>query len=156
MMTADSLNQGKQPSSLEDQIKDTERKRLIHEWKVNAQADKLVQDIHQQITAPGTLLLACGIGFIIGELSKRQAPKSKSPETAKKTPLKAAMSFITSAHTLYSALPLTWLIKSFYQPDASGQSPQPHPVTASERAAKSRDRRRSPIVPRANPNQNRS
>ncbi|HEY8035264.1 MAG TPA: hypothetical protein VIF37_06715 [Methylobacter sp.] len=158
MMTADSLNQGKQPSSLEDQIKDTERKRLIHEWKVNAQADKLVQDIHQQITAPGTLLLACGIGFIIGELSKRQAPKSKSPGTAKKTPLKAAMSFITSAHTLYSALPLTWLIKSFYQPDASGQSPQrqAYPVTASERAAKSQDRRRRPIVPPANPDQIRS
>lgn len=149
MIIADSLNSEKQPSSLKDEIKDTERHRLIHEWKLSAQADKLVQDIHQQITAPGTLLLACGIGFIIGELSKRR-PAPKSDRTGgKKSPFKAAISFITSAHTLYSALPLSWLIKSFYRPDSSGQPSQKqvHPAMASERTAPSQDRRKKPIVP---------
>lgn len=148
MMRADSLTEEKQPSSLEDEIKDTERDRLIREWKVNAHADKLVQDIHQEITAPGSLLLACGIGFILGELSKRrQAPKSD--RTDKKSFLKAAMGFITSTHTLYSALPLSWLIKLFYRQDASGKSSQKqaHTAMASERSAGSQDRRRRPTVP---------
>ncbi|WP_292435298.1 hypothetical protein [Methylobacter sp.] len=149
MTAADSLNQRKS-SSLADQIKDTERKRLIHKRKISMQVDKLVQDIHQEITAPGSLLLAGGIGFIVGELTKRsQAPKLRGATTAQTSPLKVATSLITSAHTLYSALPLTLLIKSLYQSDAPGQSlqPQTRPVMASERAAKSRDRRKRSIVP---------
>jgi hypothetical protein len=148
MMTANSLNHRK-PLSLADQIKDTERKRLIREQKISVQADKLFQKIQQEITAPGSLLLACGIGFIMGEFTKRRTPKFRGATTAQKSPLKVAMSLITSAHTLYSALPLTLLIKSFYQSDASGQSlqAQTHPAVASERAAKSQDRRRRPIVP---------
>lgn len=148
MMRADSLTEEKQPSSLEDEIKDTERDRLIREWKVNAHADKLVQDIHQEITAPGSMLLACGIGFILGELSKRrQAPKSD--RTDKKSFLKAAMSFITSTHTMYSALPLSWLIKFFYRQNASGKSSQKqvHPTMASGWSAGSQDRRRPTAPP---------
>jgi hypothetical protein len=145
MMTANHLGQNK-TSSLTDQIKDTERKRLIHEHKVSVQAEKLLQDIHQEITAPGTLLLAGGIGFILGEFTKRQAPKPGAPKTA--APLKTVKSLISTANTLYSALPITWLIKSFYQSNASGKSSQrrAQPLTPSEWAAKSNDRRR-PVVP---------
>lgn len=142
MTAADSLNQRKS-SSLADQIKDTERKRLIHKRKISMQVDKLVQDVHQEITAPGSLLLASGIGYIIGELTKRnKAPKLRGATTAQ-SPLKVAMNLITSAHTLYSALPLTLMIKSLYQSDAPGQSLQPQ----TRHAAKSQDRRKSPIVP---------
>lgn len=149
-MTDNSVNHEK-PSSLADQIKHTERMRLIRQQKVSIQADKLAQDIYQEITAPGSLLLACGIGFIMGEFTKRQAPKLRGATgstTAKTTPLKSAMSLMTSAHTLYSALPLTLLIKSFYKSDASGQSlqAQSHPTMASERTAKSQDRRKRPVV----------
>lgn len=149
MTAADSLNQRKS-SSLADQIKDTERNRLIHKRKVSLQADKLVQDIHQEITAPGSLLLAGGIGFIIGELTKRnQVPKLRGATTAQTSPLKVAVNLITSAHTLYSALPLTLMIKSLYQSDAPDQSlqPQTRQAVASERTAKSQDRRKRPIVP---------
>jgi hypothetical protein len=144
-MATNFLHPGK--SSLADQIKDTERKRLIRQRKVSVQADKLVQDIYQEITAPGSLLVACGVGFIMGELTKCQAPKFRG--TAKTTPLNTAMSFITSAHTLYSALPLTLLIKSLYQSDSSDKSlhTQAQPTMASERAATSHDRRRSIVPP---------
>jgi len=69
--------------------------------------------------APGTLLLASGIGFIFGELTKRQSPrpgdsadKSKAAETS---PFITALSLITTARALYMALPIGWIMKSSKQ-----------------------------------------
>ena len=86
----------------------------------------LVRNIYQQVTAPATLLLAGGIGFILGELTRRQTTQSRGAadklRTTETTPLRTALNLMTSIHALYTALPLAWLMKTFYQLDLSGQT----------------------------------
>lgn len=107
--------------SLTAQIRDAERRVLIRQEVVGVRADTLVRKIHQQMTSPSTLLLAGGIGFIIGEITKRQSPNIRG--AAGTTPLSSALNLVTSVHTLYRALPLVWLMKSFRQPGStSGQT----------------------------------
>jgi hypothetical protein len=133
-MKAYILNRSK-PRSLTVQIKDAERQVLIRQRRVDVRAATLVKTIHQQLTAPATLLLAGGFGFIIGELTKRQASNrpdiAGQPRAAETSPLRTALNLMTSVHTLYTALPIAWMIKSFHQPGASGQAPerQIHPAT---------------------------
>jgi len=123
-------------TSLTAQIREAEQQILIRQRGVGVLAATLVKKIHQEITAPSTLLLTGGIGFIIGELTKRQttnntdtANKQRTTETS---PLRTALKLLTSIHTLYTALPIAWMIKSFHQPRASGRSPerQAHPTGA--------------------------
>jgi len=115
-MTADSQNRSK-PKSLTAQIRDAERQVLIRQHSVEVGADKLVRKIHQQMTAPATLTLAGGFGFIIGEFTRRQS--SKSGGSADKlhadatSPLEFALNLMSTAHTVYTALPVIWLIKSY-------------------------------------------
>jgi len=131
--------------SLAAQIRDAERQVLKRQQEVSVRAFTLIQKIHQQMTAPATLLLAGGIGFIIGELTKRQTTNSRGnadkPRTAETTPLRTALNLMTSFHTLYTALPIAWMIKSFNQPGASGrQAPkrQSKPVPAAANRRRSR------------------
>jgi hypothetical protein len=119
--------------SLKAQIRDTELQVLKHQQRVDVHSIILIQKIRQQMTAPATLLLAVGIGFISGELTKRQTPKLRgaaeadNSREAKTTPLSTALNFITLAHTLYSALPMPLKMRYFHQPDASAQY---RPLTA--------------------------
>jgi hypothetical protein len=113
----------RKPKSLAAQIRNAERQVLKRQQEVSARASTLIQKIRQQMTAPATLLLAGGIGFIIGELTKRQTPdnrgttgKSRAAETS---PLTTALNLITSVRTLYMTLPIAWIMKSFNQPGAS-------------------------------------
>jgi len=71
------------PKSLTAQINAAERQVLNRQQEVGIRTTTLVRKIHQQMTAPATLLLAGGIGFIIGELTKRQTSK-KRPGTVDK------------------------------------------------------------------------
>jgi len=110
--------------SLTAQIREAEQQILICQRGVGVRAATLVKKIHQEMTASSTLLLAGGIGFIIGELTKHQttnntdtANKQRTTETS---PLRIALNLLTSIHTLYTALPIAWMIKSFHQPRASG------------------------------------
>lgn len=125
------------PKSLTAQIRDTERQVLQRQLRVGVRTDGLVRKIHQQMTAPATLLLAGGMGFIIGELTKHQTTNSNGtadkPRAAETSPLKTALSLITSIHTLYTALPIVWMIKYFQQPvapDRKAPERQYHPVAA--------------------------
>jgi hypothetical protein len=133
-MKASILNRSKL-KSLTAQIRDAERQVLIRQRCVDVRAATLVRTIHQQMIAPATLLLAGGFGFIIGELTKRQVCNSPDtagkPRVAETSPLRTALNLMTSVHTLYTALPIAWMIKSFHQPGASGQAPerQIHPAT---------------------------
>jgi len=116
------------PKSLTAQINAAERQVLNRQQEVGIRTTTLVRKIHQQMTAPATLLLAGGIGFIIGELTKRQTSKKRpgtvdKPQATESSPLRIALNLITSARTLYTALPLVWMMKSYRQPDASGQTP---------------------------------
>jgi hypothetical protein len=55
------------------------------------------------VTAQATLLLAGGIGFILGELTQRQTTKSRGAadkvRTTETTPLRTGLNLITSIHT---------------------------------------------------------
>jgi hypothetical protein len=119
---------GSKSKSLTAQIRDAEQQVLIQQRGVGVRTATLVRKIHYQITAPATLLLAGGIGFIIGELTKRQTPQSSGtadkPRVVETTPLRTALNLMTSVHTLYTALPLAWMMKSFNQPRTSGQAPE--------------------------------
>jgi len=119
------------PKSLTAQINAAERQVLNRQQEVGIRTTTLVRKIHQQMTAPATLLLAGGIGFIIGELTKRQTSKKRpgtigKPQATENSPLRIALNLITSARTLYTALPLVWMMKSYRQPGASGQTPAPY------------------------------
>ena len=135
------------PKSLSAQIKDAECQVLKRQQEVGVRTSTLIQKIHQQMTAPATLLLAGGIGFIIGELTKRQTPNSRGsadkPRTTKTSPLTTALNLITSARTLYMALPIAWMMKSFNQPSASGrQTPKRQSKTVPAASCAAGNRRR--------------
>ncbi|MCK9635391.1 MAG: hypothetical protein M0R41_03850 [Methylobacter tundripaludum] len=137
MKAAYLLNRSKS-KSLTAQIKDAERQVLDRQQKIGIRTTILIRKIHQQMTAPATLLLAGGIGFIIGELTKPRTSKVRGTinklEATETTPLKIALNLVTSARTLYTALPLAWIIKSYFQPGVAGQAPeyQSHPMAASK------------------------
>ena len=105
--------------SLRAQIRAAERELLNRQQRVGVRTATLVRNIHQKVTAPATLLLAGGIGFILGELTQRQTAKSRGAadkvRTTETTPLRTGLNLITSIHTLYTALPLAWMMKSFHQ-----------------------------------------
>jgi hypothetical protein len=145
MMKASILKRS-EPKSLTAKILDAEQQMSKRQEEVGVRAAMLVRKIHQQMTAPATLLLAGGIGFIIGELTERQTPKflgtADKARAGETTPLRTALNLMTWVHTLYTALPIAWIIKSFHQPGASGQAPeqQVRPVAAASDAAGSRRR----------------
>lgn len=102
--------------SLTLQIKAAERAVLRQQRRVGLGTDRLICRIHQQLTAPSSLLLAGGIGFLIGELTRGQASGAiKTADLpAKRANLwRNALNFIGSVHTLYTALPIAWLVKSY-------------------------------------------
>ena len=137
--------------SLTAQIREAEQQILIRQRRVGVRAATLIKKIHQELTAPSTLLLTVGIGFIIGELTRRQT--THSGDTANKqrptetSALRTALNLLASAHTLYTALPIAWMIKSFQQPrttsghQAHGRQSQPM-STASGAASNRRSSRR--------------
>jgi hypothetical protein len=111
-------------TSLTSQIKDAEQQILSRQRGVGVRANMLIKKIHQEMTAPSTLMLTVGIGFIIGELTKRQTPNNlgtadKQRATTGKSPLKTTLNLLISVHTLYTALPIAWIMKSFRQPESS-------------------------------------
>ncbi|UOA07762.1 hypothetical protein [Methylobacter sp. S3L5C] len=117
--------------SLKAQINAMEQIVLIRQRKVSVRTTILIGKIHQQMTTPTTLLLAGGIGFIIGELTKRRTPGSGSHTdqsiTTETSPLTTALNLIVSAHTLYMALPVAWIMQTFNQSRASSDK-QAHPA----------------------------
>jgi len=145
MMAACLPNRSKS-KSLTAQIRDAEQQVLNRQQGVGVRTAALVRKIHQQMTAPATLLLAGGIGFILGELTKRQPATfhgtADEPRPAETTPLRTALNLLTSARTLYTALPLAWIMKSSRTPGAPRQAPKrrSRPVAASG-ASRRRSRR---------------
>jgi hypothetical protein len=114
-----------QANSLASQIRDAERQVQDRQRTIKVRTDVLMRTIHQQMTAPTTLLLASGAGFMIGELTKRQPAKVDSSghktEGTGISPLKVAINLVTSIQTLYTALPIVWIMKTFVQTSSSGQ-----------------------------------
>jgi hypothetical protein len=115
-----------QANSLATQIRDAERQAQDRQRIIKVRTDVLVRTIHQQMTAPTTLLLASGAGFLMGELTKRQPAKVDSSGhkigVSGISPLKVALNLVTSIQTLYTALPIVWIMKTFVQTGSAGQS----------------------------------
>ena len=113
-------------NSLASQIKDAERRVQDRKRIIKVRTDVLMRTIHQEMTAPTTLLLASGTGFMIGELTKRQPAKVDSSghktEGTGISPLRVAINLVTSIQTLYTALPIVWIMKTFVQTGSVGQS----------------------------------
>jgi UDP-N-acetylglucosamine pyrophosphorylase len=111
------------PASINTDIKNTEQQILNHQYVIDSRAHALAGKIQQQMAKPANLLLAVGIGFIAGELTRKGCSTTDDNSHATETsPLKTAFSLIGSARTLYAALPLVLMITSRYQTDASEQS----------------------------------
>lgn len=136
------------PRSLSAQIKDAEQQVLNRQRGVGIGASALVRKTQQQMTTPVSLLLACGVGFLLGELTKRQSTKLSDSgvkrEVAKPSPLKIALNLATSIQTLYTALPIVWIMKNFYEPRFSDQ-PRVKPAHSTMAASNERDIKGHPI-----------
>jgi hypothetical protein len=135
--------------SLTAQIREAEQQISIRQRGVRVLTTTLVRKIHQQMTSPATFLLAGGIGFILGELTKRQTTNHRDTankqRTSETTPLASALNLLSLVHTLYTALPVAWIIKSFQKTRTSDlQAPerQSQPVSAASGAASNRQRSR--------------
>ena len=134
--------------SLTAQIREAEQQILIRQRGVGVRAAAVVKKIHQELTAPSTLLLTVGIGFIIGELTKRQTTNNRNTANKQRTTetsaLRTALNLLASVHTLYTALPVAWMIKSFQQPRTSGhQAHERHSQPVSAASGTAGNRRRS-------------
>ncbi|MBS3955181.1 MAG: hypothetical protein KGZ88_19690 [Methylomicrobium sp.] len=101
--------------SLNAQIKAMERQIFHRQHLIHRRSDSLVKKLRQQLAAPTTCLLAGGIGFIFGELTQCQSIQSSGTsdqsKTAETSPLINALNLITTARTLYMALPIAWMMK---------------------------------------------
>lgn len=110
-------------NSLTAQIKHAERQVLRHKQSVRVSTNKLINTVHQQMTAPSTLLLASVIGFMLAEVTRQQNPdKAGSPDKPRKaatSPIITMLNLMISMHTLYTALPLAWLMETFDKPQTS-------------------------------------
>jgi hypothetical protein len=101
--------------SLSAQIAVVERRLSCRQQRIDVHTESLLRQIRQQITTPASLLLACSIGFVIAELTQSQkiADNVEKNTVVETTPLRDALQLISSVRTLYLALPVAWIIKSF-------------------------------------------
>lgn len=129
------------PESLTARIREAEQQLADRRQGLAGRAAALVRKIHEQLTSPASLLLAGGLGFMTGELTRQQRCQSvdtaDAPGVAGTSPLNAAINLFASARTLYTALPLAWLMKSFRHSQQSDQA----------RDRQSPRRRRRPVEP---------
>ncbi|MEQ1544630.1 hypothetical protein [Methyloglobulus sp.] len=116
------------PTSLSAQIKDAEQQVLNRKQKINVGTATLLRKMQQQMIAPTTFLFAAGIGFLLGEITKRGPSKTHATtnqsQTVEISPLKTALSLVTSIQTLYTALPIAWMINTINRRGTSYQVPE--------------------------------
>ncbi|MGZ5017990.1 MAG: hypothetical protein ACXV8U_19640 [Methylobacter sp.] len=145
------VNQSKS-KFLDDQIRQAEWRVQKHQQMVDLRTTTLVQKIYQQLTDPASLLLAGGIGFILGEVTKRQTSKPRATDGKDKarstetSPLKVVLNLMTSAQTIYTALPIVWMLKSHFQrPDAATEGADARLQSSVPVSGPARNRRRSGV-----------
>jgi hypothetical protein len=137
---------------LKDEIKDAEWQVIKRQQLIDYRSHTLARKIYQQLTEPGSMLLAGGIGFIIGELTKRQPAKARGTAVKERrrgtetSPLKAAVNLFTSMQTLYTALPLAWLMKSRRPRQGTTTASRAEPKTTTAVLNRRRYNRRKPLT----------
>lgn len=114
------------PESLTARIRQAEQQLAERRQGLAGHTAALVRTIREQLTSPASLLLAGGLGFITGELTRQQRCQSvdtaDAPGAAGTSPLNTAINLLASARTVYTALPLAWLMKSFRHSQQSDQA----------------------------------
>jgi hypothetical protein len=74
-----SIRQRSGPAPLTVQVTQAERRLLYHRQMVGFRASRLSQNLRRQLTSPTVLLLAGGLGFVAGQLKKRDADDTERP-----------------------------------------------------------------------------
>jgi hypothetical protein len=97
------------PKSIPAQIREAELEVLECQRMVITCADTLLENVQQQLTAPSSLLLAGGIGFILSELNTKKPTESY---TATEKPMTVETADITGY--LITTLNLLTSIKAMY------------------------------------------
>jgi hypothetical protein len=110
-MTTDLRNPSPRTAALAVQISEAERRLRNRRRLVRVRGATLGRTLHQRMTAPAMLLLAGGLGFLMGELTRRQTPQSRgmdrSPDSGHpffETALNL-IQLVTWARALFTALP---------------------------------------------------
>jgi hypothetical protein len=116
------------PASLSAQIKDAEQQVLNRKRKIGVGTASLTRKMREQMIAPTTFLFAAGIGFLLGEITKGEPSKTHATtnqsHTLETSPLKTALSLVTSIQTLYTALPIAWMINTINRQGTSNPAPK--------------------------------
>lgn len=125
-MTTDLRSPSPRTAALAVQISEAERRLRNRRRLVRVRGATLGRTLHQRMTAPAMLLLAGGLGFLMGELTRRQTPQSRgmdrSPDSGHPF-FETALNLIKLVHwaqTLFSVLP--------------GRTPPSSPLEASVQA----------------------
>ena len=118
---------------------------MIRQRGVGVRTGALINKMHRQMTAPSTLLMTVGIGFILGELTKPRSSGNHGVSSKQRTngssPLRTALNLLTSMHTLYMALPIAWKARIFHpsaKPGRPATERQARQVKSASCAAKER------------------
>jgi hypothetical protein len=129
-MTAAPSQNPEKSKPLTVQIREAERRLQNRRQGIARDSALLAQNIRRQMSKPVTLLCAAGIGFLLGQLTKPQAHKLRDPagksRVVEASPLAVALNLATSIRSLYTALPVVWLMKNFNQRPASARAPGAH------------------------------
>lgn len=109
------------------QIQETERRLQNRRQGIARDSALLAQNLRRQMSAPVTLLFAAGLGFLLGEITKPQPHKLRDaagkPRVVEASPLAVALNLVTSIRSLYTALPVVWMMKTFSQRPSSAKAP---------------------------------
>ena len=117
-------------SSLTAQISDAERQLQNRRRLVGVRSVALRRTVQEWMTEPTVLLWAGGMGFLVGELTKRQTPEPQGPNPSPNPghPLfdtaRTAIALATLARSVFSALPGARTERPPAS-DASAQAPAP-------------------------------
>jgi len=101
-------------SSLTAQISDAERQLQNRRRLVGVRGVALHRTVQEWMTEPTVLLWAGGMGFLVGELTKRQTPKPQgssplpNPGHSFFDTARTVIALATLARPLFSALPGAW------------------------------------------------
>lgn len=137
-------------SALNAQIRNTEKGMEKHQRKVDVCTAALINNIHAQISSPASLLMAAGIGFILGEITLRQTvlvtDNADNTLVVASSPLNRILRVISSVQTLHTALPLAWLIKSWYAPQSHSRKDRHNNFDVSAKTFSTRVKKTNPEI----------
>lgn len=94
--------------TLSAQIRAAEQRVSNRQRQIGIHAAAITEKVERQLSTPPNLLLAGGIGFILGEITQKAPIATSKNGTAATaaTPLKTAMNLFASLQSVYAFLPL--------------------------------------------------